>query len=59
MNQKQVFSSIYKYLQGFLRDYVSLPELSEYIVSPGLGNNAGIMGSLLLAKNAIVEAECG
>jgi fructokinase len=53
MNQKQVFSSIYKYLPEFLNNYVTLPELSDYIVSPGLGDNAGIIGSLLLAKEAL------
>ncbi|UYZ21775.1 ROK family protein [Mesobacillus jeotgali] len=57
MNQKQVFSYIQKYLQEFLNDYVALPELSDYIVSPGLGDNAGIIGSLLLAKNALEEQE--
>ncbi|ULT56746.1 ROK family protein [Neobacillus drentensis] len=52
MNQKQIFSTIYQYLQDFLNDYVFLPELTEYIVSPGLGNDAGITGSLLLAHHA-------
>ncbi|MFJ7727724.1 ROK family protein [Neobacillus sp. NPDC097160] len=56
MNQKQIFPSIYKYLQEFMSDYVSLPELTEYIVSPGLGNDAGIMGALLLAHHAILES---
>jgi fructokinase len=55
MNQKHVFASIYKYLPEIIRDYVSLPELSEYIVSPGLGDHAGITGSLLLAHQAIEE----
>lgn len=55
MNQKQVFSHIYQYLEEFLQEYVSLPDLSEYIVSPGLGNNAGITGSLLLAHQALSE----
>jgi fructokinase len=53
MNQKQVFASIYKYLPEFLNNYVTLPQLSDYIVSPGLGDNAGIIGSLLLAKEAL------
>lgn len=53
MNQKQVFASIYKYLPEFINDYVTLPELSDYIVSPGLRDNAGIIGSLLLAKEAL------
>ncbi|MCM3706007.1 MULTISPECIES: ROK family protein [Cytobacillus] len=52
MNQTQVFSSIYKYLRDFLNGYVNLPQLSEYIVRPGLEDNAGIIGSLLLAKEA-------
>jgi fructokinase len=49
MNQKQVFTYVYKYLPELVNQYVSLPELSDYIVSPGLGDNAGIAGSLLLA----------
>jgi fructokinase len=52
MNQKQVFSYVYKYLPELVNDYVTLPELSDYIVKPGLGDNAGIVGSLLLAKEA-------
>ncbi|WML46784.1 ROK family protein [Neobacillus sp. PS3-34] len=55
MNQTQVFPSIYKYLQEFVNGYVTLPELSEYIVGPGLGDNAGITGSLLLAQRALQE----
>jgi fructokinase len=53
MNQKQVFTYIYKYLPELINDYVSLPELSNYIVSPGLGDRAGITGSLLLAHQAL------
>ncbi|WP_223592482.1 ROK family protein [Neobacillus bataviensis] len=56
MNQKQVFPSINQQLEEFLRDYVSLPELSEYIVSPGLGNDSGITGALLLADQALTES---
>ncbi|MGG5252741.1 ROK family protein [Neobacillus sp. SM06] len=53
MKQKQVFSYVYNYLQQFLNGYVDLPELSSYIVSPGLGDNAGTVGSLLLASQAL------
>lgn len=52
MHQQQVFDAVYKYLPEFLGGYVELPELSEYIVSPGLGDDAGITGSLLLAYQA-------
>lgn len=53
MNQEQVFSYVYKYLPELLNGYVTLPKLPDYIVSPGLGDNAGVIGSLLLAKNAL------
>ncbi|MED4227719.1 ROK family protein [Neobacillus cucumis] len=53
MNQKQVFSYINKFLPELINQYVSLPELSGYIVSPGLGDDAGITGSLLLAYQAL------
>ncbi|MBT2661619.1 ROK family protein [Bacillus sp. ISL-45] len=56
MHQKQVFSYIYEYLPELVNGYVTLPELSDYIVSPGLGNDAGIIGSLLLAKGTLGTA---
>jgi fructokinase len=55
MNQKQVFAYVYNYLGELLNDYVALPELSEYIVRPGLGDNAGITGALMLAQLAYDE----
>lgn len=53
MNQEQVFPFIYKHLTELINGYVALPELSSYIVHPGLGDNAGITGSLLLAHQAL------
>ncbi|MEH7747695.1 MULTISPECIES: ROK family protein [Bacillaceae] len=52
MKQQQVFTSLNRYLREFLNEYVSLPELTDYIVSPGLGDNAGITGALMLAYQA-------
>ncbi|MGD6875715.1 ROK family protein [Bacillus infantis] len=52
MNQSQVFDSIYKNLPELMKDYVGLPELTGYIVKPGLGDRAGITGALLLAREA-------
>lgn len=57
MNQEQVFSSVYKYLPELVNGYVTLPDLSDYIVSPRLRNDAGIVGSLLLAKDALGTAD--
>lgn len=54
-HQQQVFDSIYKYLPELIQGYVSLPELSGYIVPPGLGDDAGITGSLMLAHQALQE----
>lgn len=51
-HQEQVFTSIYKYLPELVQGYVSLPELSSYIVRPGLGDEAGITGALILAQQA-------
>jgi len=53
MHQQQVFSSIYKYLLEFMNHYVFLPDLKDYIVTPGLGDNAGITGALLLGQMSL------
>jgi fructokinase len=42
-------------LEQLVNGYVNLPKLSEYIVSPGLGDQAGIVGSLLLAQEKLLE----
>ncbi|MDW4528877.1 ROK family protein [Rossellomorea marisflavi] len=52
MKQKQIFPIIYKHLEKMINGYVGLPPLEDYIVSPGLGDNAGITGSLMLAQEA-------
>ncbi|MEW4309396.1 ROK family protein [Rossellomorea marisflavi] len=52
MKQKQIFPIIYKHLEKMINGYVNLPPLEDYIVSPGLGDNAGITGSLMLAHAA-------
>lgn len=56
MKQKQIFPFVYKYLKELMKGYVYLPEMSEYIVGPGLGDDAGITGSLLLGHQALQEA---
>ncbi|MGE8203378.1 ROK family protein [Heyndrickxia sp. NPDC080065] len=53
MKQSQLFPLIHKKLTEFVNDYVSLPSLKDYIVSPGLGDNAGITGALVLAKQTL------
>jgi fructokinase len=53
MHQQQLFPLIHKKLTELINGYIKLPEpLSEYITSPGLGNDAGITGAILLGKQA-------
>ena len=57
MKQTQLFPRIHHYTQSFLNGYIQKPEISsgikDYIVAPGLGDNAGICGALALAKQAL------
>lgn len=57
MKQKQLFPLIQQQLQTLLNGYVAVPELEEsiedYIVPPALGDDAGITGALILAKQAL------
>ncbi|WP_455676014.1 ROK family protein [Pradoshia sp.] len=59
MKQEQLFSIIARNVQEILNGYVSLPEITErlddYLVAPGLGDNAGITGALMLAYEAYTE----
>ncbi|MBO9130008.1 ROK family protein [Bacillus sp. 165] len=59
MKQAQVFTHVRSYVKELLNGYVAFPEVSskieDYIVSPKLGDNAGITGTLLLAKRAYEE----
>lgn len=55
MEQKQLFPMIHKELPALMNGYVSHPaitgpEIEGYIVPPGLGNQAGMLGALALAQ---------
>ncbi len=57
MHQKQLFPQIHQYLQERLNGYIQKEEITtdkikDYVVYPGLGDNAGICGALALAKVA-------
>jgi len=58
MHQLQLFPMIHKYLQERLNGYIQKEEITtdkikDYVVSPGLGDNAGVCGALALAKLAL------
>ncbi|MBP3038537.1 ROK family protein [Bacillaceae bacterium Marseille-Q3522] len=56
MKQNQLYPLIRKYVQTRLNGYVHHPaileKIDEYIVAPGLGDNAGITGAIALALQA-------
>lgn len=57
MHQKQLFPLIHKYtlenLNGYIQKDEILKDIENYIVSPGLGDNAGVCGALALAKSVV------
>ncbi|MBB6671533.1 ROK family protein [Cohnella nanjingensis] len=57
MHQMQLFPLVRAEVQNNLRGYVSasavLADIDTYIVPPGLGDNAGLSGSLALGLNAL------
>lgn len=53
MKQKHLFKLIRTKFTKLLNNYIDVPSLDEYIISPDLGSDSGIIGSLLLAKHAI------
>jgi len=61
MKQKQLFLITRKYVKEILNGYIGkkevLEDIDNYIVSPGLDDNAGICGCLALAIKALEQGE--
>ena len=59
MKQQQLFPLIRKNVQKFLNGYVHkkeiLEDIDDYIVYPGLGDEAGFIGSIALGKIALEQ----
>ncbi|WP_315072713.1 ROK family protein [uncultured Clostridium sp.] len=55
MKQRQLFPLIRTELEQLMKKYVSMPNLDEYIVPPGLGDNSAIIGCLLLAQKVKIN----
>ncbi|MFD2114885.1 ROK family protein [Paenibacillus yanchengensis] len=61
MKQHQLFPLIHKQVQKNLNGYVQssliTDQIAQYITAPGLGDNAGLCGSLALGLQALKDAE--
>lgn len=53
MKQEQLFPLIRKNLNQLINQYIETPDLSDYIVPPGLGDRSGIIGALYLASEVV------
>lgn len=53
MQQEHLFPLIRQEFEKAVNGYVSYPELNDYILPTGLGNNSGIIGCLQLAKEKL------
>jgi len=57
MDQAQLFPMVRANVQALLNGYLQTPEILEqiddYIVPPGLGNQAGVLGAIALAQDAL------
>jgi fructokinase len=56
MERRQIFPLLRRKVQELLNGYLQAPEIldqiDEYIVPPGLGNRAGVLGAFVLAQRA-------
>ena len=61
MKQQQLFPLIRKYVLKFLNGYVQkeeiLEKIEDYVVYPGLGDEAGFIGSIALGKIALENSK--
>ena len=53
MHQKHLFTLLREKFEEILAGYLDLPPLEDYLIPTGLGNESGILGSLLLAKQSL------
>jgi len=61
MEQRHLFPLLRGKVQQLLRGYIQSPaileHIDEYIVPPGLGNRAGVLGAIALARQTVADVE--
>lgn len=59
MEQRHLFplihNNVYSMLNGYIQSKQILENMDQYIVPPGLGNQAGVLGAIALAQDAAAE----
>lgn len=53
MNQPRMIDFVREAFASLLAEYVETPDLASYIVTPSLGDHAGIIGGLILAHRTL------
>jgi fructokinase len=56
MQQEHMVQRVRAIFKDLLNDYVKTPDLTQYIVTPALANNAGTIGCLALARERVQKA---
>jgi fructokinase len=60
MQQPRIFPLVRQEVQTLLNGYIQAPEIleriDEYIVPPGLGDQAGVLGAIVLAEEASLSS---
>lgn len=57
MNNVNLLNKIKSQFVSLINNYFDLPNVDQYIVTPALGNEAGIIGGLLIAKELLETKE--
>ena len=56
MKQRHMLQNVHDAFAKLVNGYVETPELSKYIVTPALEDNAGTLGCLALARETVLHS---